>query len=117
MADQVQCNDSPSPPHSQEAQYQVSDRNVQVTLAKEDEEWWPHLTREKTKLSWLRVSWEGGVRMCFCCWRSSVVSRHDKCLLISITLLLLMYYHFCYLTKTPSRGSTRYLVSTCRSRV
>ena len=40
----------------QETHYSVSDRNVQITLAKEDNDWWPHLTRERTKLSWLRVS-------------------------------------------------------------
>ncbi|KAF0301360.1 Very-long-chain (3R)-3-hydroxyacyl-CoA dehydratase [Amphibalanus amphitrite] len=42
----------------EETQYQVSDRNVQVTLTKEDEEWWPHLTRQKTKLPWLRVDFD-----------------------------------------------------------
>ena len=41
----------------QETEYQVSDRNVQITLTKEDGwvKWWPHLTRERTKLPWLRV--------------------------------------------------------------
>ncbi|XP_037082482.1 very-long-chain (3R)-3-hydroxyacyl-CoA dehydratase-like [Pollicipes pollicipes] len=41
-----------------ETKYHLSDRNVQITLAKEDEEWWPHLTRERIKLSWLRVDFD-----------------------------------------------------------
>lgn len=42
----------------EDTKYQLGERAVQITLTKQEEAWWPQLTRERTKLSWLRVDFD-----------------------------------------------------------